>query len=83
MGGLRAGNTEPMTDKDKDYIRGAWAKVGEATGQPFDPSFFDREFVYDTEPACRAVVAARRLKPNMALPMRRASPAPSTPKLAT
>ena len=70
MGGLRAGNTEPMTPKDKDYIRGAWTKVGEATGQPFDPSFFDRDtFIYDTEPACRAVVTARRLQPNMALPM--------------
>jgi putative protein-disulfide isomerase len=70
MGGLRAGNSEPMTDKDKDYVRGAWAKVGEATGQPFDPSFFDREtFIYDTEPACRAVVTARRLQPAMALPM--------------
>ena len=70
MGGLRVGNTEPMTQKDKDYVRGAWSKVGEATGQPFDPSFFDREtFVYDTEPACRAVVTARRLQPNMALPM--------------
>jgi putative protein-disulfide isomerase len=70
MGGLRAGNTEPMTQKDKDYVRGAWSKVGEATGQPFDPSFFDREtFVYDTEPACRAVVTARRLQPNMVLPM--------------
>lgn len=70
MGGLRAGNTEPMTGKDKDYVRGEWTKVGEATGQPFDPSFFNRDtFVYDTEPACRAVVAARRLQPNMALPM--------------
>ena len=70
MGGLRAGNIEPMTSKDKDYIRGAWTKVGEATGQPFDPSFFDRDtFIYDTEPACRAVVTARRLQPNMALPM--------------
>ena len=70
MGGLRAGNTEPMTQKDKDYVRGAWGKVSEATGQPFDPSFFDRDtFVYDTEPACRAVVTARRLQPAMALPM--------------
>ena len=70
MGGLRAGNTEPMTDKDKDYVRGAWTKVGQATGQPFDPSFFDREtFIYDTEPACRAVVTARGLKADMALPM--------------
>jgi putative protein-disulfide isomerase len=69
MGGLRAGNAEPMRDKDKDYIRGHWTRVGEMTGQPFDMGFFDREgFVYDTEPACRAVVTARRLLPRMALP---------------
>lgn len=69
MGGLRAGNTTPMRAEDKDYIRNAWSKVGAATGQPFDMSFFDREsFTYDTEPACRAVVTARRLLPRMALP---------------
>ena len=69
MGGLRAGNTEPMRDKDKEFIRGSWTRVGETTGQPFDMSFFDREgFIYDTEPACRAVVTARRLMPRMALP---------------
>jgi putative protein-disulfide isomerase len=69
MGGLRAGNSEPMRDKDKDFIRGSWTRVGAATGQPFDMSFFDREgFLYDTEPACRAVVTARRLMPRMALP---------------
>ncbi len=68
MGGLRAGNAEPMTAKDKDYIRSAWTKVGAATGQPFDMSFFDREtFTYDTEPACRAVVTARQLLPKLAL----------------
>jgi putative protein-disulfide isomerase len=71
MGGLRAGNTEPMTPRDRDYIRNAWTRVGAATGQPFDFSFFDREsFTYDTEPACRAVVAARRLMPRMALPFK-------------
>ena len=60
MGGLRAGNTTPMRDKDKAYIREAWTKVSAASGQPFDMSFFDREgFIYDTEPACRAVVVAR------------------------
>ena len=70
MGGLRAGNTEPMTDKDREYIRGAWTRVGTATGQPFDMSFFDRpSFTYDTEPACRAVVTVRRLRPHMALPV--------------
>lgn len=69
MGGLRAGNTEPMRDKDREYIRGAWARVGEASGQPFDTAFFDRaSFTYDTEPACRAVVAMRRLAPEQALP---------------
>ena len=68
VGGLRAGNTRPMTDKDKDYIRGAWTRVNAASGQPFDFSFFDREgFVYDTEPACRAVVAVRSMAPGKAL----------------
>ena len=60
MGGLRAGNTKPMRDEDKAYIRSAWTNVGKASGQPFDFAFFDRQgFVYDTEPACRAVVTAR------------------------
>jgi putative protein-disulfide isomerase len=69
MGGLRAGNTAPMRAEDKTYIREAWTRVGAASGQPFDFSFFDRAgFVYDTEPACRAVVTARRLLPRMALP---------------
>lgn len=68
MGGLRAGNTRAMRPQDKDYIRGAWARVGEASGQPFDFTFFAREgFVYDTEPACRAVVTMRRLHPAKAL----------------
>ena len=38
-----------------------WRHVHEASRQPFDFKFFDREqFVYDTEPACRAVVIMRR-----------------------
>ncbi|MBS0242331.1 MAG: DsbA family protein [Proteobacteria bacterium] len=64
LGGLRAGNRQPMREKDRAYIRGAWASVSEASGQPFDLSFFERQsFTYDTEPACRAVVSMRRLKP--------------------
>ena len=60
MGGLRAGNTQAMRPQDREYIRSAWTNVGEASGQPFDFSFFDRDtFVYDTEPACRAVVVTR------------------------
>ncbi len=68
MGGLRPGHRQPMRDKDRDYIRGAWKSVSEASGQPFDSAFFDREtFIYDTEPACRAVVTMRRLAPDQAL----------------
>jgi putative protein-disulfide isomerase len=71
MGGLRAGNTEPMTETDRSYIRKAWDEVNAATGEPFNPAFFEREtFTYDTEPACRAVVTARRLLPKMALPFK-------------
>lgn len=68
MGGLRAGQTRPMRDEDKEYVRNAWTRVNAATGQPFDLSFFEREaFVYDTEPACRAVVTMRALDPSRAL----------------
>lgn len=68
MGGLRAGNSVPMREKDRAYIRDAWTRVNQATGQPFDFSFFDREtFTYDTEPACRAVVTMRLLNPRLAL----------------
>jgi putative protein-disulfide isomerase len=60
MGGLRAGNTKPMRPEDKAYIKDAWTRVAAASGQTFDHAFFDRDgFIYDTEPACRAVVTAR------------------------
>lgn len=69
MGGLRSGNTQPMRDKDTEYIRGAWKQVHEASGRPFNPAFFDRaSFTYDTEPGCRAVVAMRRLASQNTLP---------------
>lgn len=69
MGGLRPGTEHVMTDKDKSYVREHWKHVHEASGQPFDFTFFDRDdFVYDTEPAARAVVAVRELAPLSALP---------------
>ncbi len=68
-GGLRPLNTEPMNDAAKAEIRHHWEAVGKASGQPFDFSFFERDgFVYDTEPACRALVTVRTLKPEAALP---------------
>jgi putative protein-disulfide isomerase len=58
-----------MTPGMAAMIREHWQHVESASGQPFDFGFFDREgFVYDTEPACRAVVTGRGLNPDLALP---------------
>lgn len=68
LGGLRPGETRPTRDKDKDYLRAAWGAVAAASGRSFNAAFFDREnFVYDTEPACRAVVTIRHVHPGEAL----------------
>jgi putative protein-disulfide isomerase len=65
MGGLRPGTEEPMTLGKKMEIRDHWEHVQQASDQPFDFAFFDREeFIYDTEPASRAVVVVRRLEPD-------------------
>lgn len=69
MGGLRPLTRTPMDDEMKSQIKHHWESVAERSGQPFDMAFFDRdEFVYDTEPACRAVGVVRRLVPAKALP---------------
>ncbi len=69
VGGLRPGVAEPMDAKLKGYVRHHWDEVRKRTGQPFDFDFFRREnFIYDTEPACRAVVAMRELDPSQAFP---------------
>jgi putative protein-disulfide isomerase len=61
LGGLRPGNRIPMGNPERDEIRSHWEHVREASGQPFDVTFFERaDFVYDTEPASRAVVVMRR-----------------------
>lgn len=61
LGGLRAGASEAMGPEDMASIRGHWEHVHGLTAQPFDWKFFERDrFVYDTEPACRAVVVLRR-----------------------
>jgi putative protein-disulfide isomerase len=68
MGGLRPGTQQPMTDAAKAEIAGHWRHVNEASGLPFDPAVMAREgFVYDTDPAARAVVVARRQDPELAL----------------
>lgn len=68
MGGLRPGTDRPMDAAAKATTRGHWEHVQAASGQPFDFAFFEREgFVYDTDPAARAVVVVRRTGMDAAL----------------
>jgi putative protein-disulfide isomerase len=61
MGGLRPGTTEPMPEPARRGLVHHWAEIGALTGQPFDAALADRDgFIYDTDPAARAVVLARR-----------------------
>ena len=61
LGGLRPGTLAPMDERERADVRRHWEHVHDASGQPFDFRFFERErFVYDTEPASRAVVVLRR-----------------------
>jgi len=70
VGGLRPHTTAPMDDALKRYLREAWQNVAQASGRPFDFALLERDdFVYDTEPACRAVVTARGLRADAALPV--------------
>ncbi len=70
LGGLRAYNTQVMDAALKAKLRSAWAGVAERSGQPFSQALFEREdFIYDTEPACRAVVTVREHAPRLALAM--------------
>lgn len=68
VGGLRAYKTEVITAKMKQEQLDEWRKVAEQTNLPFDYNALSRDnFAYNTEPACRAVVAARLLAPKSAL----------------
>ena len=68
MGGLRPGTDTPTTEKAKAELVGHWGHVHEATGLPFDGAVLDRPgFLYDTDPAARAVVRVRRDDPEKAL----------------
>lgn len=66
VGGLRAGATDVLDHAGKVFRLAHWARVEEASGLPFNREglMARQNFVYDTEPICRAVVAARVIAPN-------------------
>jgi len=68
MGGLRPGTIEPMAEKAKSDLQGHWTHVTEASGQPLTQGgMANPGFVYDTDPAARATVVARRAGMDLAL----------------
>lgn len=73
LGGLRPGADAPLTPAAREDILHHWQQVHERTGQPFR---FDNAlppgFVYDTEPASRAVVTIDSIDPTLIFPLFRA-----------
>lgn len=66
-GGVRAGETSVMTDEMRQFRLSHWARVEKTSGLPFNRAAFlaRQNFVYDTEPVCRAVVATRKMAPTV------------------
>ena len=63
VGGLRPGGGDEWNSSFKAFLRHEWENIHRVTGQPFGFSILDEaEFNYDTEPACRAVVAMSQLQ---------------------
>jgi putative protein-disulfide isomerase len=70
MGGLRAYTPQVMDAALARTLGHHWDEVQRQSGQPFVRLILQREdFVYDTEPACRAVVTVREHAGALALPM--------------
>lgn len=66
MGGLRPGGGDSWDDNMKNFLKGHWRHVHEASGQEFNYGLFERNyFNYDTEPACRAVAIVKKMNPEV------------------
>lgn len=69
MGGLRPDQTDAITTEQVNEILSHWDRVEAATGLPFErgtqAAIRQPGFVYNTEPASRAVVLVRKLWPHL------------------
>ncbi len=73
VGGLRPYAQEPLSDLEKDNLAVSWHRAQLKCQLPFDYKFFLRqELTYDTEPACRALLTVKHLRPNLTLEVLRA-----------
>lgn len=58
MGGLQAGETAVLSDSSREEIFHHWHQVKEKSGQIFSfDGALPEGFIYNTEPACRAVIS--------------------------
>lgn len=70
VGGLRPYYDEALSADQKAKLLDHWRQSGEASGLPFKEDTLHREdFVYNTEPACRAVFTVRSIAPKAAWPV--------------
>ncbi|MDX5419216.1 MAG: DsbA family protein [Hymenobacteraceae bacterium] len=73
FGDLHAHTEVPLSQSEKEQLAVSWHQVQERTYLPFDYRFFrQHEFVYNTEPACRAMLCVRLLRPVLTLEVLRA-----------
>lgn len=73
MGDMYAYATEPLKLEERNSLALSWHRIQENTFQPFDYRFFmQRDYVYNTEPACRALLCVRLLRPVLLLEVLRA-----------
>jgi putative protein-disulfide isomerase len=73
FGNLRAFNTSPLSREERERMATSWHWVQQRTHLPFDFKFFlHKEYVFNSEPACRALLCMRLLRPVLTLEVLRA-----------
>jgi putative protein-disulfide isomerase len=73
FGDIKAYNTEPLQLEEKNKLAVSWHRVQQHTHLPFDYRFFThRNYIYNSEPACRALLCVRLLRPVLLLEVLRA-----------
>lgn len=70
VGGLRPYSCDVIDEETRNDLAPQWGKVREMSGLPLSEAPLQRDdFTFNTEPACRAIAAARALAPESSLAM--------------
>ena len=69
VGGLHVGDNCMTDQKRAEFLQHHWQEISDRTGQIFDHSSLETlGWLYDTEPACRSVVAVRKMSQGLEYP---------------